>query len=280
MAGMRSPRFVLVACVATFAACGSQSLDPNRAGQGGSGTGTGGVPGFGGSNTGGSTATGGSSGSTCEALAQQYQNAIGAAQFCDVGATGACSQSVPAALDLCGSCPVFVSDRSAPDAIRTAFDQAGCGAATTHTCGILDCPAASNNVCVPIDGGSKGYCSYVPGTGGTGGSSADGGTVTCGTLATEYATLLRAEQVCDPGASGQCGQAVVQSLSPCAGNCLTHVNDATGLNAIQTRWKQAGCANVLVLCPAIACVQPTMGYCGPSDAGPGTCTNAYEVLAQ
>ncbi len=69
-----------------------------------------------------------------------------------------------------------------------------------------------------------------------------------------------------------------QTLSPCSTNCMTYVNDTTGLNAIQTRWKQAGCASVPVLCPAITCGQPAGGTCGPSDAGPGTCENVYNVL--
>lgn len=296
---MRSPKLILVFCAATLAACGSQSLNGNHTGTGGFATATGGVPGFGGAIAGGSFGTGGSVGTVCDALVQQYQSAIGAAQFCDVGAMGACSQPVPSSLGACGGCTVYVSDTSALDAIRLAYGQANCrSAVTTPPCALIDCAAAANNVCVSIDGGSRGYCSYVPGTGGApgaggstgaggsygtggstgaGGTHGDGGISECGSLAAEYSALLTAEQVCSPNLDGQCGQAVPQSLSPCLTNCLTYVNDATGLNAIQTHWKQSGCANVAVLCPAIACPTPAAGYCGPGDAGPGTCVNAYAI---
>jgi hypothetical protein len=115
------------------------------------------------------------------------------------------------------------------------------------------------------------------GTGGsaTGGAGGAGGGPSCGDLAAAYAAALPAAQSCDVSATGQCLQLVSGSLSPCAVNCyLTFVNDATALNAIRAAWQQAGCANVDVLCPAIACIQPSTGVCAPADGGGGVCTAA------
>jgi hypothetical protein len=97
--------------------------------------------------------------------------------------------------------------------------------------------------------------------------------VSCGDLSTQYANALPAAQSCDLSASGRCQQLVSSSLSPCFVNCRTYVNDPSTLNAIKASWKQAGCNNVAVLCPAIACLQPTNNMCLVGDGGSGACSS-------
>ncbi len=97
--------------------------------------------------------------------------------------------------------------------------------------------------------------------------------MSCGDLATDYAQALAAAQSCDVNTSGQCQQLVSSSLSPCFSNCMTYVNDPSTPNAIKAIWEQEGCNNVLVLCPAIACLQPTNSLCLASDGGAGICSS-------
>jgi hypothetical protein len=106
-----------------------------------------------------------------------------------------------------------------------------------------------------------------PGTGGAGGAS-------CSELANRYSAALRAAQSCDVSAGQQCQQLVSASLSPCSINCMTYVNDSSTLDAIKASWEQAGCNDFVVLCPAIACLQPTNGMCVAGDGGSGTCSSS------
>ncbi len=123
--------------------------------------------------------------------------------------------------------------------------------------------------------GGKGGHAGAPG--GAGGGSGAGGTGldTCGVLEAQYLDALAAAQACDTDATGQCLQLVSSSLSsPCFVNCMTYVNDATALNAIKSLWEQAGCNNVDVLCPAIACLQPSNDMCLVGDGGGGVCSSS------
>ena len=121
-------------------------------------------------------------------------------------------------------------------------------------------------------GGGTGGHGGAAGGGNSGGSGGTGG-VSCGDLATQYTDALPAAQSCDVKASGECQQLVSSSLSPCFVTCMTYVNDSTALNAIKASWEQAGCNNVAVLCPAIACLQPTNNMCLVGDAGSGVCSS-------
>jgi len=278
-------------------ACNQSLTPPNMTGTGGTETGAGGGDGGSGPGTGGTTpGTGGLGGSNvsqiCNALVAEYQSSLTAAETCQVGASGQCQQIAAAALSGC-YCQTYVTDSSALSVIEENWQAAGCAEQTT-VC-VSGCPAALNTTCVPTDGGSVGFCSYVPGTGGTsgndgtggsgggatggttgaGGSAVDGGLSSCGTLASEYAAVLVGAKSCTAGADGQCGKQVPSSLSPCASGCAELVTDSSVLDTIQQRWEAAGCANVEVLCPLIACAPPTGAACVASDAGGSVCSTSY-----
>jgi hypothetical protein len=273
----------------------NQSLTPDRTGTGGARTGTGG--GDGGGDGGSGPATGGRGGSigpsACNTLVAEYQSALTTAETCQVGVSGQCQQIVSGApLGGC-SCPTYVTDTTVLSAIDEAWVAGGCAVPTTAC--VSGCPAALNTTCVSADGGSVGFCSYVAGTGGTsgtgatggsgggaaggatgaGGSALDGGLSSCGTLASEYAAVLVGAKSCTAGADGQCGKQVPSSLSPCASGCAELVTDSSVLDTIQQRWEAAGCANVEVLCPLIACAPPTGAACVASDAGGSVCSTSY-----
>jgi hypothetical protein len=294
MGGMRSPLLLSVLLAASVGACG-QSLT-NMTGTGGSVAGTGGA-------TGGVSGNGGTggivNGSVCNALTAEYQSALTAAEGCQVGAANQCGQLVSGNLSGC-SCPTYVTDSSALTTIEDAWQAAGCQP-VEPPCKIF-CPAALNTTCVSTDGGTAGFCSYVPGTGGVsgtggdgatggtsgaggssgatggtsgaGGSATDGGLSACGTLVAEYAAVMVGAKSCTAGAAGQCAQLVPTSLTPCA-TCTDYVTDSSVLLAIQQKWDAAGCANVAVLCPAIACRAPTSSMCLPSDAGGAVCSSGF-----
>ena len=171
---MRTPILLSLLLAATTGAC-SQSLTSKMTGTGGTGTGTGDTggsspnPGTGGylGTTGGSLGTGYGGNSVpaiCNTLAAEYQSALTAAESCEVGASGQCQQVVSGALSGC-TCPTYATDSSALATIANAWQAAGCAPTTEPPCGIF-CPAALNSTCVSTDGGSAGFCSYVPGTGG------------------------------------------------------------------------------------------------------------------
>lgn len=287
---MRS--LLLLSSLLAFATACNQSLTPDMTGTGGSRTGSGGEGGTGPA-TGGS---GGSISSVCDTLVAEYRPAVTAAQACRVGASGQCQQLVTATLTGC-SCPTYVTDSSTLSAIEDAWAAAGCSVAGP-VCDLF-CPAALNTTCVATDGGSTGVCSYVPGTGGTsgaggtsgtdgsggrggtggttgsGGSTVDGGLSSCGMFASEYAAVLTGAKSCTAGATGQCGQLVPSSLSPCNSGCAEFVTDSSILDGIRNQWDAAGCANVKVLCPLIACEAATGVACVASDAGGSVCSTMY-----
>jgi hypothetical protein len=104
------------------------------------------------------------------------------------------------------------------------------------------------------------------GGGGQGGQTVDSG-VSCAELANEYSAALPAAEACTPGAANQCQQLVPLSLSICTG-CEHYVTDATTLNALRTQWTNQGCnlTTALIVCPAIACINPgTAGDCVAVD---------------
>jgi len=293
---MRTPTLISVACALALGACGSHSLTRDPSGSGGVGTGgigTGGA-GTGGAGTGGVSAAGGSTGTLeqlCSSLEAEYQQALGQAKFCDVGTTAPCAKQVNSSLRSCASCPTLVTDASKLTALQQTYDQAGCDKLIQQPCFDGVCPPANDNVCVSIDGGSQGYCSYVPGTTGTGGTSGaggssgaggargDAGALSCGDLAALYKTALAAAKSCDlPGVAGQCQKAVPAALSTCSSSCIDFVNDPTQLTIIQQQWQAAGCV-VPVLCPAIACLTPVTSLCTANDAGGASCVSGYAVGA-
>jgi hypothetical protein len=274
--------------LAGMAAC-EQSLTPNMTGTGGTRTGAGGEGGTG-PVTGGS---GGSVSSVCNALVAEYQSAVTAAETCQVGASGQCQQLVTESLSGC-SCPTYVTDTSTLSTIEDAWQAAGC--ATPRPACDLFCPAALNTTCVASDGGSTGFCSWVPGSGGTsgtdgtggrgatggttgaGGSTVDGGLSECGSLASEYAAVLIGARSCTAGAAGQCAQQVLSSLSPCNTGCTQFVTDRSILDALRLKWDAAGCGNVKVICPDIACAPASGATCVASDAGGSVCSNSYAIF--
>ena len=168
----------------------------------------------------------------------------------------------------------------------------------------IGCPVAVtlNTTCVPTDGGSAGVCSYVFGTGGSsgatgganggtggssgamggttgsGGSAVDGGLSTCGTLVAQYEAALGEAKNCTAGATGQCAQQVSTGLSPCNTGCTAFVTDSSALDDISRQWAAAGCADVAVACPAIACAPATSGGCVSNNAGGSVCSTTYQGL--
>jgi hypothetical protein len=272
---MRSPPVLSILLAGALGAC-SQSLPNNMTGTGGVGTGTGGTTGAGGSG-------GIINGDVCNALNAEYQSALSAAEGCQVGAADQCAQIAGGALSGC-SCPTYVTDSSALTIVQEAWQAAGCQT-TEPPCALL-CPIALNSICVSIDGGSVGFCSYVAGTGGAGGagatggtsgaggSSADGGLSVCGSLVSDYAAVLVGAKSCTAGAAGQCAQLVPALLSPC-GTCeMDYVTDSSVLDAIQQKWTAAGCGNVPAYCPQASCRAPVGGTCVPSDAGGSVCSTS------
>lgn len=129
-------------------------------------------------------------------------------------------------------------------------------------------------------GGGNGGSGAGAGAAGQGGATGQagqggaGGGPSCGDLSAQYGDALPAAQRCEIGATGQCKKLVSSSLSPCFVNCMTYANDDSTLNNIKQSWVQAGCNNVAVLCPAIACLQPTNDTCVMGDGGGGVCSTA------
>jgi hypothetical protein len=290
--GMRS-LLLLSLLLAVPAAC-TQSLAPDMTGTGGAPSATGGGAGGNGPGTGGFSGLGGSIGpEACNTLVAEYQSALTVAQTCQVGVNGQCQQLVSEGLSGC-HCSTYVTDSSVLSMIEEAW--AGGGCVVPMTACVSGCPAALNTTCVAADGGSVGFCSYVPGTGGSsgtgatggsggsgaaggatgaGGSAVDGGLSGCDTLAAEYAAVLSGAKSCTAGAADQCGKEVPSSLSPCSSGCAELVNDNSVLDSLQQQWEAAGCANVEVLCPLIACAPPVGATCVASDAGGSVCSTSY-----
>ena len=282
---MRSPLLLSILLSATMGAC-TRPLTSDMTGTGGTGRATGG--GAGGANRGVGGLDGSGVASLCDTLVAEYQSATTAAQGCQVGASGQCQQVASATLSDC-TCPLDVTDSAALTLIQKAWRAAGC-ADPAPPCAIL-CPAALNTTCVSTDGGSTGFCSYVPGTGGTsgaggggatggtsgaGGSPVDGGLGACDMFVTEYAAVLSGARSCTAGATAQCAQRVPPSLLPCDAACSEFVNDSSVLGAIRQEWDAAGCGETTTLCPPIVCRFARGAVCAPSDAGGSVCSTSYQ----
>jgi hypothetical protein len=286
--------FLFSILLAVPTAC-NQSLTPDMTGTGGARSATGGGAGGTSSGTGGFTVgTGGLGGSispaVCNALLADYQSALTAAETCQVGASGQCQQIVTASLSGC-PCSTYVTDSSQLSALEEAWQMAGCLMPTLGCAS--DCPAPLNSTCVSTDGGSVGFCSYLPGSGGTsggtggtngggtggttgaGGSAVDGGLGGCDTLASAYAAALIGAESCTAGAADQCGKEVPSSLSQCSTGCAELVTDSSVLDVIQQKWEAAGCADVAVACPLVVCAPPTGATCVASDAGGSVCSTSH-----
>jgi hypothetical protein len=281
--GMRTRALLSILLAATSGAC-SSSLTPSMGGTGGITTGYGGTGAIGmatGGTGGSKPGTGGVAGTTgigiCETLTAEYGSALAAAGNCQVGVSGQCQQIVGGALEGC-VCPTAVTDSSALGAIQMAWQASGCAGTAKPPCGIA-CPAPLNTTCVATDGGTAGYCSYVPGTGGTsgaGGSPAatDAGLGSCDTLEAEYEGVLIGAESCTAGEANQCGQSVPPSLVPCGSACTVYVNDSSILDLIRRKWDDVGCGTGPINCPLLAPC-PNSGHggaCLPSDAGGSVCS--------
>jgi hypothetical protein len=287
---MRSSLPLAILVAGAIGACGTQPLTNNMTGSGGDWRGGTGGSGFGGDaapgGTGGSTlATGGIGGDAyalCNTLPSEYRSALTEAETCQVGASGQCQQLVAGNLTSC-NCPVYVTDSSALATIQNTYQTLGCDNVIPQPpCGI-DCALPVNAACVATDGGSVGFCSYVPGTGGTSGTGGNSGTggspgdIPCSTLAAEYAAVLPGASSCTANAAGQCAQLMPTALSPCP-TCQTYVTDRTVLDKIWSQWDANGCSTVpAVVCPAIACTTPTNAICVPSDAGGSFCLSVTTI---
>lgn len=99
------------------------------------------------------------------------------------------------------------------------------------------------------------------------------GEVSCDELADQYQQTLVGAQSCDLGStSGQCGDLVPSAIG-CPSPCMIHVNQAAGLDAIQTDWERNGCQNATgTHCPTLACSQTSSSICVAADGGGGTCS--------
>ena len=107
----------------------------------------------------------------------------------------------------------------------------------------------------------------IPGSGGRIGTGGAGGMVgpSCDSIVAAYSAALSAAKVCS-GSMVQplCAQKAVSILG-C--NCLTYVNDTSGLVPIATQWNNSGCTMVCTL----LCVVPQVGSCNTAT---GMCQDA------
>jgi hypothetical protein len=192
---------------------------------------------------------------SCLGVAIAYQ---GACIGVDAG-SNSCNTDSDCVFESSGCCGQTCVARTTAPPPNPIICNVACPLQVAETCGCV------NHQCVTELGtGGAGGANGAGGAGGAGGAS-------CGDLARQYADALPNAEQCAVNAKSQCLQSVSASLSPCNGNCMTYVNDATTLNAIQATWLQQGCNNVYVLCPAIACLQPAGAECVVGDGGGGHC---------
>jgi hypothetical protein len=116
-------------------------------------------------------------------------------------------------------------------------------------------------------GGAGGASFGNPGFGGFPGDE----TPSCSVLETQYANTVAGAQICDITGSSQCQQVVSATLSTCP-TCMTYVNDAAPVTAIQLDWMDQGCASQPAQnCSPLTCPQLAGGRCVASSSG-GTCS--------
>ncbi|HVV53285.1 MAG TPA: hypothetical protein VHO06_26750 [Polyangia bacterium] len=207
---------------------------------------------------------GNSCGASCAGVAIAHQGAC--ADGGAGGAPGSCNSDSDCLLESVGCCGQSCVARNAVAPASTGAPiicNVACPVETDETC------ACVNHQCV-TEAGTGGQGGGAGGAGGGGAGGAGGGPA-CGDLAQQYAAALPAAESCAPDSGGACQALVSASLSPCNFNCMVYVNDATKLDAIKASWLQQKCDEVLVLCPAIACAQPSAGVCVLGDGGGGRC---------
>jgi hypothetical protein len=82
----------------------------------------------------------------------------------------------------------------------------------------------------------------------------------CATYEGDYVLALRRARTCDPTLKAQCALSRPTSLG-CSSSCSAWVTSAVELDALRTKYTEAGCAQCKRVCPLIACQLPTMGVC-------------------
>jgi hypothetical protein len=108
---------------------------------------------------------------------------------------------------------------------------------------------------------------------GAGGGTVDAGNDVCAKLEGAYRDALVKAKTCDPKAPAQCLSLADNSLS-CPG-CRTHVEDATQLQGLQSKWVAAGCRRGV--CPAIVCINPLFGQCSTGGGPGGRCIDVQTI---
>jgi hypothetical protein len=174
----------------------------------------------------------------------------------------------------------YVNDGATVEAVREKW-LAACEPGVRTGCSALACgPPAPPSTCVPTSpGATTGTCvsSVISDDGSTDGGNTDAaldGGESCDELSVDYTAAVTAARACTPGAPNQCQATVGATASACPPNGCgpqAYVNDATGVNAVGTRWRlQCGGG---VACPKIICLPLAVAVaCVPVDGGAGATT--------
>ncbi len=136
-------------------------------------------------------------------------------------------------------------------------------------------------------GGSGGQ----PGTGGSGGRTGTGGTgagvgtggnvgtggatqqATCDTIASSYLAEIPKAKVCtDQAGQVPCAHFVPSSLG-CNSGCMTFVHTPTRLKELTIQWSNAGCDQLIRICPAVICVLVDGAKCVSSGPAAASCVD-------
>jgi hypothetical protein len=177
---------------------------------------------------------------------------------------------------------IEVTGGTGDDTGGTGGSTGGTGGSTGGTGGSTGGTGGSTGGTGGSTGGAGGSTGGAVGTGGaTGGSGGpDGGAPdarmadagdscqACAGFALEYANAIRMEQACTQGAPGQC---MKQTPGQLTCGCPVWVNTTALSDDVRSRYVAAGCTKCrpFIACPAIACVFPGVGTCGPLAAGSG-----------
>lgn len=231
---------------------------------------------------GGSGAADAGNGALCTSqLTDAYSAAVTAAHACTPGAPNQCKALAAIAPTACLDCgnEEFVNDATEVEVLRAKW-LAACEPTVHVECLETTCnPALPPSVCIPTGGAGPTTGTCTPASALDGGST-DGGRTdaaldggeSCDQLSADYATAVTAARACTPGAPNQCQSTVSATPSACPPNGCgpqAYVNDASSVNAVQTRWlSQCGGG---VACPKIVCLPPAVAVaCVPVDGGAGT----------
>jgi hypothetical protein len=106
----------------------------------------------------------------CASLITRYEQAVRAAQSCTIGQDGACRVKAPRTLR-CPGCDTWVNDRTALDALRAQFRDAGCegcpsrGLAADGSCPTGPCARTlTSPTCAPLAGIAAGGTAAAAGS--------------------------------------------------------------------------------------------------------------------